>query len=91
MITDAILGFVAWLVTTILGWFPVIPVPDWFVSIGEMWGELMAGASSMGAWVPVGLGVGMVLAVVTCMGVGLLIKGIRIAVSFFTAGGGSAG
>jgi uncharacterized membrane protein YccF (DUF307 family) len=45
----------------------------------------------MGVWLPVGLGVTIMVAVLTCVGIGFAIKAVRIAASFLTAGGGSAG
>lgn len=91
MVTDALLDFVAWLVETVVGWFPDSEPPTWLAQIGNMGAVLGDGVNSMGAWLPIGLGFQVIQAVVVCLGVGLLIKVARIVASFVTAGGGSAG
>lgn len=91
MVTDALLDFVAWLVETVVGWMPDSEPPEWLGNIANMGAVLGDGVNSMGAWLPIALGFQIVQAAVVCLGVGLLIKVVRILASFFTAGGGSAG
>lgn len=91
MVTDSLLDFVAWVVTTVTSWFPDSEPPAWLDNIANMGAVLGDGVNSMGAWLPISLGFQIVQAAVVCIGVGLLIKGVRIVASFFLAGGGSAG
>jgi uncharacterized membrane protein YbjE (DUF340 family) len=91
MITDALLGFVAWLVETVLGWLPVITPPSWLGTARDGISQMFAGASTMGAWLPVALGFQVLAAVLACVVAGLLIKLVRSVASYFLAGGGSSG
>lgn len=89
MITDALLAVVAWVVETVTGWMPTVPVPAWLGTVGDGLDTAMSGASSMGAWLPVGLGVTVLSAVLLCVVLGFGIRVVRIIASFLTLGGGA--
>lgn len=91
MITDAVLSFVAWIVHTIVGWFPVATPPSWLGSLNGGVQTMFAAASTMGVWLPVQLGLTVIAAVLACVLVGLGIKLVRSVASYFLAGGGSSG
>lgn len=90
MVTDALLDFAAWIVTTVVGWFPSPAPPSWLGDASPLL-TVFQGAASMGAWLPVSLGFGVAAAVLACVLVGLLIKVARSVASYFLAGGGSSG
>ena len=90
VITDALLDFVAWVVETVTGWFPVIAPPSWLGDDGALAG-IFSAASSMGVWLPVRLGFTVAAALVVCIVAGFAIKFGRSIASYFLAGGGSSG
>lgn len=90
MVTDALLDFVAWVVTGVLGWFPSPAPPAWLGDASPLAG-IFEGAASMGVWLPVQLGFAVAGAVLACILVGLVIKLARSVASYFLAGGGSSG
>lgn len=91
MITDALLSFVSWVVVTVVGWFPVIQPPAWIGNVGNLFSTVFQGASSMGAWAPVGLMLQTAAVVLACILAGFAIKVVRWLLSYFLGGGGSSG
>lgn len=69
----------------------VPPVPGWVTDGPGMIARLMGYATALGNWVPLPLFAIVVASVVVCLVAGLGIKVARIAASFLTVGGGSAG
>jgi len=71
--------------------FPTLPsLSGAAANIASALATISAKASQFGAWIPlgqVGNALGLVLAALTAS---LLIKGVRIVISLFTGGGGSA-
>lgn len=90
MVTNAILGWVASMVHAVLGALPAVPVPSWMAPGGAVT-AVFSDAGSMGVWFPTTLGVTVLGAVLAAWAIGWGIKLVRIAVSFLTVGGGSAG
>lgn len=66
-------------------------VPSWVTSLGSDFGLVAGWASSVGVWVPWPVIFTVVAAVMACWGIGLAVKLVRIAISYVTLGGGSAG
>lgn len=90
MITDALVGWWA----SFVGWagaLVTLPAPPAF--LGQIGGFASTAGSyvgSTGAWMPWTL-LGTVIGVwAACLLAGLIIKGVRIVLSFLSAGGGSA-
>ena len=91
MIVEWFLGVLVGLLEGLVSALPAFSPPSWFTSSGGMVAQLFGYADSMGAWLPIGLLMTIAAAVLTCIVVGFGIKLARIAASFLTAGGGSAG
>lgn len=75
----------------LVGLFPVVSPPEWLTSANGLVTTLVGYAAGMGAWLPMGLAVGVAATIVVVIGVALAIKLVRIALSYVTLGGGSAG
>jgi hypothetical protein len=91
VIVEWFLGVLVGLLEGLLSALPSFSPPSWFTDSGGMVGQLFTYADSMGAWLPIGLLMTIAAAVLTCVVIGFAIKLTRIAASFLTAGGGSAG
>lgn len=88
-------GIFMLVLSTLFGWVGgLLPASDPTSTAGtvaQKIGGVLGWTASFGAWVPFGT-VGQVLLVVAAvLGVALAIRLIRMGVSFFTGGGGSAG
>lgn len=76
-------------ISAILGLIPDFPVPDWLSSAGGFVGTVTSALSGSSAWLPWStliLAVGLVMAAYAAA---VVIRGVRIALSFLTLGGGS--
>jgi hypothetical protein len=91
MIVEWFLDALVSLLEALVSALPSFAPPSWFGNSSSGFGQVFGVANSMGAWLPVGLGVTVALALLTCIVIGFSIKLVRIAASFLTAGGGSAG
>lgn len=90
MITDAILTLLSWILNAGLDLIPDTEPPAWIESAGGFLRSTLGIASSMGVWIPWNL-LGIVLAAVLLANVaGFGVKAVRIIISTFTGGGGSA-
>lgn len=90
MVTDSIINALSWLFAGVIGLFPTITVPEWADTLTSYMGDGADFAAGMAHWVPVAaIGQGLVF-VFACWGVANGIKLIRIVVSLFSGGGGSA-
>lgn len=74
-----------------IGLLPVFTPPEWVTDAESTVNDMLAYATGLGAWVPMGLAVTVAAAVLFSALVGFGIKALRIALSFGTLGGGSAG
>lgn len=90
MITDAIIGLLTNLVNTLLGSLPTFAMPSWFAAAAGPIQTVMGVGASLGAWVPTGLVITVLTALLAANGVAFGIKIARIVASFATFGGGSA-
>jgi len=91
MIVEWFLGLLVSLLETMVSALPSFDPPGWFTNANSGFASVFGVANSMGVWLPVGLGFTVLAAVLTCLVIGFGIKVTRIAASFLTAGGGSAG
>lgn len=93
MITDALFAVVDAFVAALLNVFnsilPSPAPPSWLGNVGDVMHTLFAGASSMGAWLPVRFGLTVVTTVLTVKIAGFMIRVVRIVASFATLGGGA--
>lgn len=89
MIIGWILSLLGSTVSWLLGLIPAFPVPAWLTTAGSYLGTVVNAMGQISAWLPWTLlvtGVGVVIAAVVA---GIVIRGVRIAASFLTLGGGS--
>ena len=91
MIVEWFLGVLVSVAEALLGALPSFSPPSWFSDSTSGFGTIFGYAHDMGAWLPVGVGFTVAVALLTCIVIGFGIKITRIAASFLTAGGGSAG
>lgn len=91
MIVEAVVSLLVALVDGALALLPSAAPPAWFTSAGSQWSSLMGQVSLMGNWFPVSLATNVVGAVLGSWVIGFTIKVVRLVLSYFTAGGGSAG
>lgn len=90
MIFEGIVNVFVGFVNFVLSLFPQVGPPDWMEEGAVRLDDAFGYAAGLGAWIPWSV-VGMVFsAVMACVVLGFTIKLVRIAASFFTAGGGSA-
>lgn len=91
MITDFFLSVVSSVFGGVTAAMPSgLGPPDWLAGPGRVWVDLFAYASSMSAWFPLALAVTMANLVLASIVAGSSVKMLRIFISFFTGGGGSA-
>lgn len=92
MITDKLLGLFAALARFVVGLFPDLPVPEWLTgAVPEGIRTVTGWASSLGAWIPGEAVAGALSLVGAALAAAVAVKLARIAASFLSAGGGSAG
>jgi hypothetical protein len=91
VIVEWFLGVLVSVAEALLGALPSFAPPAWFSDSTSGFATIFGYAADMGVWLPVGTGFAVAVAVLTCIVIGFAIKVTRIAASFLTAGGGSAG
>ncbi|MEV5004018.1 hypothetical protein [Nocardioides sp. LML1-1-1.1] len=90
MIFDAIVTIIAGIARGIASLFGSLPAPTWIGDFGSAWGSFVGLGASLDPWVPWNLLVTVVTAILACVAVSLGVKMVRIVLSLFTGGGGSA-
>lgn len=90
MITDALIAMGAALLRFVLGGVPDASVPDWMTGGASMSSRVFQYAGSMGVWFPWTLCGVVIAAVLGTWAISFGIKVVRMLLSLFTAGGGSA-
>jgi hypothetical protein len=91
VIVEWFLGVLVSVVEAVLGALPSFAPPAWFTDSTSGFATMFGYITGMGAWLPVGVGFAVAVALLTCIIIGFGIKVARIGASFLTAGGGSAG
>ena len=93
---DLVQGVIGWLVgllqggwNWLVGQIPVFEPPTWVSVATDGIGQMMAMVASMDSWVPIGLIVPVLGAVLLSYGVAFSVRVARIIASFATLGGGS--
>lgn len=90
MIIEGLVNLLVGVVELVFDAFGKGAAPGWLTGISGQLATLVQAGASLGVWVPWGvLGTGMA-AVASCLGISLTVRVIRIVVSLFTGGGGSA-
>lgn len=90
MVIDWLLGIVESVLTTVLGWLPVVEAPAWLSTAGGWIATVGTYVEGTGVWIPWAVIAGVIAAWVVAMATMVTIKGVRIVASFLTLGGGSA-
>lgn len=90
MIVEAIVNVLVALVTTIGNLMPNMDAPSFVSSITSSVATVTGAIAPLGTWVPFGAAGQATSLLLSAIGVALIIKVIRIAVSLFTGGGGGA-
>lgn len=91
MIFEWIADIFAWLFSTVLGVFPTFDVPEWSEDVAGFVEDVNGYMVSVSVWFPFDLAASGLVVVGLALLAAFAIKVARIALSLFTAGGGSAG
>jgi hypothetical protein len=91
VIVEWVLNVFGVLVTGAVGLLGTVTVPDWFSGLGDSVSGLLGDLNGLGAWLPFGAMAVVLAAVIAARLLGVGIKLTRVVLSFFLAGGGSAG
>jgi hypothetical protein len=90
VIIEAIVSLLAGFFTWVGGLFGEFNLPGWFSDLDDGMDYLADQTAGFNNWVPMVTMVNCMNLVMAAVGIGLVIKLVRIVASFFTAGGGSA-
>lgn len=90
MIIEALISMLAALVSFIGSLFPDIETPGWMTSIAGHVSTVTGLMAPLGNWVPFGAAGNAVALVLVAIGAAAAVRLIRVLVSLFTGGGGSA-
>ncbi len=90
MISDAILTFFQGVLHAMLSALPAVDVPGWLVSGASAVTTVFSFVASMGVWFPGSLALTVMTSLLGVWLIGFGIKVVRIVISLFTFGGGSA-
>lgn len=90
MIFEAIVNLFVGLVSMIFDGLGTKPAPGWLTNVAANLSEVVGFGASMGSWVPWSILGSCAAAVVSCAALSLVVRVVRILVSLFTGGGGSA-
>lgn len=89
-----ILEFLMTVAANVFDWafsgLPPYTPPDWVAGVGTAAGSVFGMAGSMGVWFPASLVLIILAAMLAVWLVSFSVKVIRMAISLFTGGGGSA-
>lgn len=90
MIVTAILKVIVTVLVWLLGLFPAFTLPDWFGGLVATIQSGVAPVLELGHWIPLSA-MGQVAGItLTIFATTFLIRALRICISWFTGGGGSA-
>lgn len=90
MIFELIIGVFCAIGKGIAALFGNLPAPGWLLDAGGLWNQAMQVGAGLDAWIPWPLLVTVTLAVFACLATSFGIKVVRLVLSLFTGGGGSA-
>jgi hypothetical protein len=91
MIVQWFVGIIATVVHWSIGALPTTTLPDWTSTVSSLVTTINSYITGVAVWLPFSALSTVVVLIATVIGVALLVKVARIVLSFFTAGGGSAG
>jgi hypothetical protein len=89
MIVNLFLGALKAVLVFFMGLMPHLGVPSWLSSATSALGTVTAGLSSTTGFLPWSVIAGAVVLAIAGVGLSVAIRGVRIALSFLTLGGGS--
>lgn len=90
MITDTIVSWWGGVVAWAIGLFSFPVVPEMFATLSGFIDSMSAWTANTGVWIPWGLLTTGIAAVGVCLIAAVSVKLVRVALSFLSAGGGSA-
>jgi hypothetical protein len=90
MIVEAFLGLLFGLFSFVGDLMPEMEVPAFVGSIAGLVGTITGAMAPLGMWIPFGAAGTATTAVLVAIGVAVAVKIVRIVLSLFTGGGGSA-
>lgn len=90
MIAEWVLGAFGWLLHALLSVLPVVEVPSWLSGSDSAFSTVFSAAGSMGVWFPSTLVVTVLVGLLAIWLTAFGVKVVRMVLSLFTAGGGSA-
>lgn len=90
MIAEAIIGLIAGLVGAIGSMFPTMESPAFLTTLADKVAVVTDWMAPLGVWVPLGAAGNATQVVLAAAAAAIAIKLIRLVVSLFTGGGGSA-
>lgn len=88
MVTDAIIGAVAWFVAHVVALFPGWTLPDWLTGLPAGGATIGAFVAEWAVWLPLPVVAGVLVFVVLSFGVTVGVKVVRWIQSSLTGGGG---
>lgn len=90
MISEALIGIIAGLVSAIGGMFPTMETPAFLAGLADKVAVVTGWMAPLGVWVPLNAASTATQVVLTAAAAAIAIKLLRLVVSLFTGGGGSA-
>lgn len=91
MVVYYALKVVAGVVSALFSVIPAVPVPSWLSDTSGPVGKVFAFADSLSVWFPVQLALTVLAAYLAIKATAFGIRVVRMVISVFTGGGGSAG
>lgn len=91
MVVEWFLGVARTVFGGVIDALPKFTVPDWLTGAHDMVQGVLDKVGALGYWIPFGLAFTVAATVMGVLLLGFGVKVARIALSFLTAGGGSAG
>jgi hypothetical protein len=91
MVTEALMSIVAGVATFFAGLMPSFAPPDWMTTLPDKVGAVGSYINSVDVWLPFSHAAIVLGFIALAVLVGVIVRGVRIAASFATLGGGAAG
>lgn len=90
MIIEWLIGVFSSVASTVFGWIPDWTLPDWYGPTLDAYTATLAVVADLNLWIPLTAIAQGALLIATATGVTIVIRFLRIGLSLFTGGGGSA-
>lgn len=89
MITDAIFTALCTSVAFVIDLFPTLTLPTWVTSLTTFIGDAIGGLNTFAWWIPLGAIGNAAALLLAATAIAWTIRGVRLAVSHLTGGGGA--